>query len=163
MIVVADTSVILNLCRVRHEHLLQQLFLRVLIPELVATEFARLAGARARFAGLMLPGWVEVLPTPESFPPEVANAKLDPGETAAITLCLNEAVGALLIDESLGRVVAARLGVRTIGVLGVLILARRKGLIPGVAPMLDRLANEAGFWVAPSLRERVLDLVNEKA
>jgi predicted nucleic acid-binding protein len=42
MIVVADTSVILNLCRVQHERLLLQLFRRVLIPERVASEFARL-------------------------------------------------------------------------------------------------------------------------
>ena len=45
MIVVADTSVILNLCRVRHEHLLPALFGRVLIPTEVASEFSRLAGA----------------------------------------------------------------------------------------------------------------------
>ena len=55
MIVVADTSVVLNLCRVRHEHLLPALFGRVLIPTDVASEFSRLAGTDARFAGLILP------------------------------------------------------------------------------------------------------------
>ena len=38
MIVVADTSVILNLCRVEQEHLLKELFARVLIPDEVAAE-----------------------------------------------------------------------------------------------------------------------------
>ena len=60
MIVVADTSVILNLCRVEQEHLLQKLFARVLIPREVAAEFTRLSIVRPRFAfapgGTVLPG-----------------------------------------------------------------------------------------------------------
>src|SRR4051812_47691253 len=124
MIVVADTSVILNLCRVQHEHLLKELFQRVLIPSRVATEFVRLAVAQARFAGLVLPAWITVLSDPESMPSPLAKANLDPGESAAIALCLNEKADALLIDEALGRRVAEQLGLRTIGILGVLIQSR---------------------------------------
>lgn len=64
MIVVADTSVILNLCRIQHEHLLPPLFGRVLIPHEVATEFVRLAGVDVRFAGLQLPAWIEQMTAP---------------------------------------------------------------------------------------------------
>ena len=162
MIVVADTSVILNLCRIQHEHLLQQLFKRVLIPAQVAGEFARLSQVQSRFSGLALPNWIEMVSTPQPFPPEVAQAHLDAGESAAIALCLNQKADALLIDESLGREVAARLGVRTIGILGVLIEARRRRLIPDVNTILQRLETEAGFWIAPGLRDRVLALANEK-
>lgn len=55
MIVVADTSVVLNLCCVRQEGLLVALFGRVLVPKEVAAEFRRLAGIEARFVGLALP------------------------------------------------------------------------------------------------------------
>lgn len=103
MIVVADTSVILNLCCVQHERLLQQLFQRVLIPVQVADEFARLSKVQQRFSQLVLPDWIEILPSPQSFPPEVVQAHLDLGESAAIALCLNQHADALLIDESLGR------------------------------------------------------------
>ena len=41
MIVVADTSVVLNLCRVEHDQLLRTLFGRVLVPVEVAFEFDR--------------------------------------------------------------------------------------------------------------------------
>jgi predicted nucleic acid-binding protein len=116
MIVVADTSVILNLCRVQHEQLLEQLFQRVLIPSQVANEFTRLAGAQTRFAGLALPAWITILADPKSTPPSVAQANLDPGESAAIALCLGEKADALLIDEALGRRVAENLGLRTIGI-----------------------------------------------
>jgi predicted nucleic acid-binding protein len=161
MIVIADTSVILNLGCVRHEHLLQQLFKRVLIPAQVADEFIRLSKAEARFSGLVLPAWIEILPVPSSFPDEVIQAHLDIGESAAIALCLSQHADALLIDESLGRQVAAKLGVRTIGILGVLIESRRKQLIPRVKTVLDSLEIEAGFWIAPHLRNRVLQLAGE--
>ncbi|MFA6543151.1 MAG: DUF3368 domain-containing protein [Limisphaerales bacterium] len=160
MIVVADTSVILNLCRVRHEHLLPSLFGRVLIPDEVAGEFTRLAGADARFAGLQLPEWIEMESAPP-LPSVAVRANLDTGESAAIALCLGKSAAALLIDESLGRAVAAQLGLKTIGILGILLEARQRGLISEVTSVLNRLESEAGFWIAPSLRRRVLALAGE--
>lgn len=74
MIVVADTSVILNLSKIKQERLLQQLFQRVLIPKMVATEFSRLSETKGRFTGLTIPDWIEILPSPESFPDEVSSA-----------------------------------------------------------------------------------------
>ena len=161
MIVVADTSVILNLCRVQHEHLLQQLFKRVLIPDKVADEFARLIKLPGRFSGLVLPGWIEILPAPKSFPPEIVQAQLDIGESAAIALCLNQKADALLIDEKAGREVAAKLGVRTVGIAGILIDARIEKLIPSVKVLLERLEREANFWIAADLRRRVLQMAGE--
>ena len=161
MIVVADTSVILNLCRVQHEHLLQQLFKRVLIPAEVAGEFARLTKIQKRFSGLVLPNWIEILPAPKSFPTEVIEAQLDIGESAAIALCLNQKADVLLIDEKAGREVATRLGVRTVGILGILVEARDQKLISSVKVLLDRLESEANFWISSDLRLRVLQLAGE--
>jgi len=161
MIVVADTSVILNLTCIRHENLLPQLFERVLIPVQVADEFARLSKIQGRFSGLRLPEWIETLPAPSPFPEAVTRANLDVGESAAITLCLSQHADVLLIDESLGRQVATKLGVRTIGILGILIESGRRKLIPNVKTILDGLEKEAGFWIAPGLRQRVLQLAGE--
>lgn len=160
MIVVADTSVVLNLGRIQHDLLLGTLFGRVFVPKEVASEFCRLAGADPRFTGLILPRWIEVVAAPP-LPAPVLAADLDPGEAAAIALCLGQKADALLVDESLGRALAARLGLRTIGILGILIEARARGLISRVAPVLDRLEQEAGFWIAPKLRTRVIQLAGE--
>jgi predicted nucleic acid-binding protein len=116
---------------------------------------------RPRFAGLSLPKWIEIVLVPEPFPAEIIQAKLDIGESAAITLCLVRHADILLIDESLGREVAAQLHLRTIGILGILMEARRRNLIATVTEALDRLEREAGFWIAPTLRARVLKLAGE--
>ncbi|MEA3208061.1 MAG: uncharacterized protein QOE70_1118 [Chthoniobacter sp.] len=161
MIVVADTSIVLNLCCVQQIDLLRTLFRRVIVPAEVATEFTRLASRDRRFADLSMPDWIEVRTAPQAIPPEVASAGLNPGESAAIVLCLREAADALLIDEALGREVAAGLGIRIIGILGVLLEAKRHGHLSSVRAVLDRLESEAGFWVAATLRARVLSLAAE--
>ena len=161
MIVVADTSVILNLCRVQHERLLQQTFKRVLIPCEVVDEFARLAKTQPRFSGLVLPSWVEISSAPQTFPPEVNQAELDAGESAAITLCLKQKADALLIDESAGRAVATKLGIRIVGIAGILVDAKNGKLISSVKILLERLEREANFWISTDLRKQILQLAGE--
>ncbi len=161
MIVVADTSVILNLCKIQHEHLLQQLFQRVLIPTEVADEFVRLTKVQKRFSGLTLPNWIEILPVPKSFPIEIIEAELHAGEAAAIALFLNQKADALLIDEKAGREIAAKLGVRIVGIAGILIDARIERLIPSLKIVLDRLEREANFWISAEFKLQVLQLAGE--
>lgn len=160
MIVVADTSVLLNLCRIGQVELLVRLFHEVIVPETVAEEFGRLAHATPRFQGLILPEWVGCRSEAAAVP-EVRTANLDPGETAAIELALAIHADALLVDERRGQAVAKRLGVRTIGVLGILLQAKRSGLVPRLGPLLDALESEAQFWISAELRQRVLELAGE--
>lgn len=160
MIVVADTSVLLNLCRIGQVDLLAGLFREVIVPETVAAEFARLARTAPRFDGLHLPAWVRLRNAVQAVP-AVRAAGLDPGETAAIELALEIQADALLVDERRGHAVAKRLGVRTIGVLGILLQSKRSGLVPRIDTLLDALETEAQFWISPDLRQRVRELAGE--
>ncbi|NES71276.1 MAG: DUF3368 domain-containing protein, partial [Okeania sp. SIO2D1] len=47
------------------------------------------------------------------------------------------------------------------GVLGVLIAAKGRKLIPEVKPLLDQLIHQAGFWVAKPLYNKVLKIAGE--
>ncbi len=67
----------------------------------------------------------------------------------------------VLIDERRGRLIASRMNLRYTGILGILVEAKSKDLIPEVKPLLNALIDVAGFWVAESLRNSVLELVNE--
>ncbi|MBN8248265.1 MAG: DUF3368 domain-containing protein [Verrucomicrobia bacterium] len=160
MIVVADTSVLLNLSRIGQVELLLRLFREVVVPETVAGEFRRLARATPRFQGLILPEWVCVRSETAAVP-EVRTSGLDPGEVAAIELALAIRADALLVDERRGQAVAKRLGLRTIGVLGILLQAKRSGLVPRMVTLLDALEVEAQFWISAELRQRVLELAGE--
>lgn len=54
---------------------------------------------------------------------------LDEGERDAILLALQEGARLLLIDERAGREVADSLGIASVGVLGILVLASREGMV----------------------------------
>ncbi|GDY21751.1 nucleic acid-binding protein [Verrucomicrobiota bacterium] len=161
MIVVADTSVLLNLCRVGQGGLFQQLFREVVIPPEVAAEFERLAKSSSRFAGLKLPAGVRQQTPTLTSPIVRAAAELDPGESAALSLAVEIHADAVLIDERRGHDVAKRLGLRTIGILGILLRAKSSGHLAAIGPVIDALQRDAGFWLAASLRKHVLYLAGE--
>ncbi len=161
MIVVTDTSVILNLCWLQLESLLPAIFRGILSPEQVKREFERKAKTDPRFSGLQFPAFIAV-EDPTIIPADLAdNADLDLGEIAAIALALERGIADVLIDESYGRAAALAHGLHVSGLLGVLLEGKRRSLIPQLSPLLDRLSTGARFWMHPRLREHVLRLAGE--
>ena len=161
MIVVTDTSVVLNLAWLREERLLAGLFEKVLAPSAVQKEFVRLAFADARFHGLVFPAFIHV-EEPVRIPDVLAsNEDLDHGEIAALALALERGIRQVLIDESAGRAAAMALGLLPSGLLGILVEAKKRGIILKVLPLLDRLRDAARFRVASDLRQRIAALSNE--
>jgi uncharacterized protein len=161
VIVVADTSVVINLCCVGQGDLLLRLFREVVVPPAVAAEFACLASNVPRFADLTLPRGIRQQ-APTTVPALLRSAiGLDRGEAAALALAVEIHADAVLLDERRGREAASQLGLRTIGVLGLLLQAKAAGYLAAVAPVLDDLQREAGFWIAAPLRQQVLRLAGE--
>ena len=89
--------------------------------------------------------------------------ELDAGEAEAIALALETGAELLLMDERLGRETAAHLGLRYVGVIGVLVEAKHKGLVSALKPQLDALCDVAGFRVSGGLYRRVLQDEGEMA
>lgn len=161
MIVVADTSVILNLCFLGHEALLPVLFGTVHAPPEVEAEFMRLAAADIRFMGLAFPSFILRTAPKTTTHAWAQSPVLHGGEIAALSLASELRADLVLMDESEGRAASIALNLTTMGLLGILIQARKRSLIPSVAALLDRLEQEARFWMAPSLRANILRLAGE--
>jgi hypothetical protein len=161
LIVVADTSVLINLCRVEQGDLLVRLFHDVVIPPEVAAEFLRLTAAVPRFASLSLPTGIRLQVPSVVCPAVQAAAGLDAGESAALSLAMEIHANAILLDERRGHEIAIALGLPTIGLLGILLRAKASGMLPSVRPVMDALQRDAGFWISESLRKQVLHLAKE--
>ena len=162
MIIVSDTSPINNLTEINQLHLLHQLYGTVLIPEAVFQELTDPSFPVAGATEVQTFGWIQTLTVSDRTLVEAMSNELDIGEAEAIALAVEIQADQVLIDERRGRLVATRLNLRCIGILGILVEAKSQGLIAEVKPLLDALVNEAGFWVAEPLYNSILRLVGEK-
>ncbi|HBE18578.1 MAG TPA: DUF3368 domain-containing protein [Cyanobacteria bacterium UBA11149] len=162
MIVISDTSVLTNLAGIGHIHLLQQLYEHILIPTAVYQELT---------VDPPVPGtlevqtfqWIEVRASSNlTMVEQLQNqAQLDLGESEAIALALEINTDLLLIDERRGRAEANRLGIRITGLLGVLVEAKQRSLIPTVQPLIDYLIARSEFRVSQALYQQILAIVGE--
>jgi uncharacterized protein len=163
MVVVSDTSPLSNLAIIGRLELLREQFVEVWMPPAVARELAALNSppAQALLSSAMRSGWLKEMPLPSSAPFPAELRGLDAGETEALRLALCVAADGVLMDEKEGRQCAASLGIRTIGVLGVLISAKQSGSLSSLRGEIETLRRDAGFFVDKALESRVLGMVGE--
>jgi len=163
VIIVSDTSPINNLAAIDYLYLLQQLYETIVIPDAVHRELTDptfpVAGARE----VQTFEWIQVRSLTDRTIIEALSNELDRGEAEAIALAIELEADQVLIDERRGRLVADRLNLRYIGILGILVEAKSQSLIPAVKPLLHALRDRAGFWIAAPLYERVLQIVKEES
>lgn len=81
---------------------------------------------------------------------------LGAGEAEAIVLARELPADLLLMDEELGRRTARGLGLQVVGLVGVLVEARKRGLLPDAASIAEVLHRKAGFWLSADLRALIV-------
>lgn len=161
MIVVCNTSRIVNLAAIEQLDLLHKLFRKIIIPQGVYHEIIRPVGDQPGIEEVQTFDWIVKKDLSTSVIAEMLKIEVDDGEAEAIALAIDIGADLLLIDERIGRALASRLGIKCLGVLGVLILAKKNGHIKLVKPLIDDLVIRAGFWMSQDLLKRVLELVSE--
>jgi predicted nucleic acid-binding protein len=157
-VVIADASPFVHLDRIRRLDLLPAIFGRVAVPAIIASEVSK-GGRNYPGIDLRTLAWVTVLPD-RSDPDIAADPDLHVGEIAALSLARATPHHLLVIDDLSGRTAAQRLGLRFIGTAGAIIRARKAGIIPAAAPILDALAAN-GFRLGDGVRQTLLRLVGE--
>lgn len=161
VVLVADSSPLIVFARVEQLAVLWGVTGGVVVPRTVwreCTETGDRPGAPA-LQQAQAQGWIRVLDDALALSALRPLPSLDAGETAAIALAL-ELQTTVLMDERLGREVAQRRGLAVVGSAGVLLQARRKGLLPAVAPVLARMKAE-GYFLSDVLVREVLRRAGE--
>jgi predicted nucleic acid-binding protein len=138
LIVVSDTSPILNLSAVGKLDLLRDLYGEIVVPPSVQGELSR--------NGTDLdPSWTRVVAAQDQNDVAALCEQLDPGEAEAIVVAAELEAELVLVDEKRGRRIAIARGLEVTGLLGVLAEAKARGLIHQCRPILDDMIRVAGF------------------
>lgn len=163
MSVVSNASPLINLARIGKLDLLRQLYGELFIPEAVWQEVVTDGVGQPGAMEVEVATWINVQSVTNPLLVRALRQELDAGEAEAIVLALEVESELLLMDERLGREVAQYLGLRYIGLIGVLIEAKHKGMLSAVRHHLDELRNVAGFRIRDALYVRVLQDEGEES
>ncbi|MBD2777674.1 DUF3368 domain-containing protein [Iningainema tapete] len=161
MIIVADTTPLSELAKVGRLELLRDIFGTVIIPQEVYNEVTVGNYPAARLVPVA--SWIEVQPVGSIQMVQALQVQtdLDLGECAAIVLAQELKAEQLLIDDLDARKLAKSIGLPLIGTVGVLLLAKEKGLIFSVKDVMDELITN-GMWISQRLYIEVLAIALEK-
>ena len=160
--VVADTGPLIAMARVERLELLRRLYERVVVPPAVHAELALDSGrpgARV-LAGAFDAGWIIVEAVTDSALGRELARLLGAGEAEAIALAEQEGARFLLVDDARGRRIARSRGVPVVGIAGVTLVAKSRGEVTAVRPILEALSN-TGYRLSPRLIAGVLARAGE--
>ena len=157
-LLIADTGPLLALARIAQLPLLKQLFNEVKVTHAVFSEYQAKPDRDDAIAvqAALNSGVFTLIADPiviTKFSP------LDFGEQTALqsALILKASV---LMDEAKGRKVAKANHIHVIVTIGILLLAKKRGLVATVAPLLAAL-DASGYRLSPTLIQQAKELSNE--
>jgi uncharacterized protein len=158
MVVISDTSPLTNLIQIGQLDILEQMFGRIIIPYKV---FEELSVYEGQLKEIEKRDWIIIREVINQEEVRLLEHHLDSGEAEAIIFAKEIHADFLIVDERKGRRIAEEYGLKIIGLLGTLIQAKKKGILPELKPILDKLINEIGFRVSKKLYDRILEEVKE--
>lgn len=161
MIVVSDTSCIGYLIIIDKLNLLKENFSEVVVPNAVHQEILQLSVAYDLKQYLKADYIISKSITNHKLYYELLT-RLDTSESEAIVLSPEIQADLLLIDKRKGTLFARSLGLKTIGLIGVLLLSKERKLIPSVKPVFDQLITNTSFRITKILYSNILKQANEQ-
>lgn len=157
--VVTNTTPIISLLKLNKLEILRQLYQNIYIPVAVYNEVE--AGKTTEYyKDLSKIDWIKI----EKIKDENAVKyflDLDLGEAEAIVLATELKADLIVLDEKLGRYHAKHADLKITGTIGILIKAKKEGLISELKPLLNELS-EKNVWISEKLKKVILEKVKEK-
>jgi len=159
-ITIVDTSSLFYLYRVGLFELFNQLYGHITVPDAVINELNEGQIQGEDVPQLERYSWVEIRSV--SMPRYLKLiADLGPGESEVLALATNHPSALVVLDDKLARRIADMQGFRLTGTAGVLLRAKRKGLVPALKPVIEKLL-DLDFRLKPELAKEILALAGEE-
>jgi len=159
-IVIANSGPLIALASIGEFRLLQDLFGEIVIPSAVYNEVVTRGKDQPGAKETKEANWIKVMEVQDRLAVNLLRNELDQGESEAIVLAKELETTCILIDERLARRKARSVGLTPIGTLGVILMAKERGLISAIKPLLDKL-RRTPFRMTEELYQKVLHIAGE--
>jgi len=157
MIVVSNATPIITLSSIGKIDILKHFFEKVYIPQAVYDE---IKSKKAYGYQEIEDDFFEVITIEDSFAQDILLNDLDLGEAQTIVLAKELNADIVLIDETIGYNLARSQKLNVKRTLSFLIVAKERGLIEEVKPLLDEMI-ENGRWISRRVYGDVLRVCGE--
>jgi predicted nucleic acid-binding protein len=143
-IIIADTSCLIVLTNIGELELLERVYGEITTTTAVSREYDQ-----------PLPPWVRITDPADHYRQQILELQLDRGEASAIALAIETPDSTIILDDYKARQIAEQLGLRITGTIGVIIQAKRQGVISLIKPMLEKI-RETDFRITEGLEQQAL-------
>ena len=140
MIIISDSSPLISLAIIGKLNILTQLYEEIYVPTAVYKEVVKSNKPFAKELKLFLQGKTKNVKNKMAV--DILLSDIGAGEAEAIVLALEQHPDVILIDDLKARRFAKIKGLNVMGTMGLLLMAKRKGLLEEIKPLLsDLLSN----------------------
>ena len=157
MDIVVNASPLILLCKAGHIRLLEKLGRNVFVPNAVVNEVEAYPSDEA---GQMVRSFAWLKQVTVTVPDSVKAWDLGAGESEVIAYALQTNGIRPLLDDAEGKSCALAHGLNPLGTGGLLVLAKRSGLIESVKPALG-IIRDKGLWISDSVVANIVKLAGE--
>ena len=151
--VIMNATPIICLIKAGITDILPSLFKDIVVPEEVKREILVKGANNLKEKVFASYQWIRLVDD-IVIAPQVASWDLGQGESAVISFVLENPDFWAVIDDREARRCAMALHCRHTGTLGIIVLAKRRGVIPSIRGYIERL-KEAGLWLSDELVDQV--------
>lgn len=148
-VVISDTSCLILLSKIEMISLLEKMYGKVYVTDIVASEY-----------GEPLPEFIEIRRLKDNFHFSILDQEMDAGEASSIALGLEIPGSLIILDDKKARKMALKLNIPHTGIIGILVQAKKIGKIEKVKPYLE-LLKKSGMWVSSELYFEILNITGE--
>jgi len=153
--IVSNATPIIALLKINKLSILKKLYKEIIVPQEVYNEIE--SGKQKMFyRDLSQIKWIKI----KNIKDEKSLSyflDLDKGEAETIILANEIKADLVIMDEKLGRFHAKHADLKVTGTLGVLLKAKKSGVILKIQPLLYAL-KEKGIWLDNNLIQKVIEL-----
>ena len=147
MLTISDASPLIALSRINQLHLLKHLFGNVIVPKGVFYELTEKGQDKAGQEQIRNASWIKSQEVRDKdFVEKLMMEGLSEVDASVIALAVERKADIVIVDDKVVREAAKKEGLTITGTIGIIIQAKKLGLIESVKEALDDL-KQNGFWI----------------